>query len=271
MLLVPVDAVEYQALVRLGYRSRLVLLRVQKLQLRLRQLHPQPGFLDRHFHVYGGIGLEPHDKLVSRLPPPNLLLRKQVARNVLQLNPDLALVLVERFTRLDDERDAVPPLVAHVKDAKREGGRLGPRGDGGVVEVGFAARPVCVLPQGHVIGAHGLYASQHLELLVAYIVRRQRARLLHGDEAQQLKQVILYDVAYDAVLIKISAAALRAKRFLEEYLHVGDVIAIPQRREEPVGEPHDHEVLRELFAEVVVDPVELRLGEELGDSCAELL
>ena len=40
-------------------------------------------------------------------------------------------------------------------------------------------------------------------------------------------------------------------------LHVIDVIAIPQRLKNPVGEPLDHDVLDGFFAQKVVHPIDL--------------
>ena len=54
-------------------------------------------------------------------------------------------------------------------------------------------------------------------------------RLFHGHEAQYLQQVVLHDVADDAELVEVAAAALRAERLRERDQNAGDVIAMPLR------------------------------------------
>ena len=51
------------------------------------------------------------------------------------------------------------------------------------------------------------------------------------------------------------------ERFRHGDLHVVDVIAVPQRLENAVGESENENVLNRLFAEVVVDPINLAFGE----------
>ena len=48
----------------------------------------------------------------------------------------------------------------------------------------------------------------------------------------RLHEVVLHDVANDAKLIKVAAAALSAKRLLEGDLNVGDVVQVPGRPQE---------------------------------------
>ena len=48
-----------------------------------------------------------------------------------------------------------------------------------------------------------------------------------------------------------------------------DVAAVPDRLEDPVAEPEDQEVPDRLLAEVVIDPVDLRLAEDLADLAVE--
>ena len=74
-----------------------------------------------------------------------------------------------------------------------------------------------------------LTGSTHRSTLTSRpnVVRGERARLLHGDEAEELEQVVLDDVADDAVLVEVPAPALRAEGLLEDDLDVGDVVAVP--------------------------------------------
>ena len=58
-------------------------------------------------------------------------------------------------------------------------------------------------------------------------------------------------------------AVLEAQRLGHVDLHVVDVVAVPDRLEQPVGEPEGEDVLRRLLAEEVVDPEDLLLVEDL--------
>ena len=56
------------------------------------------------------------------------------------------------------------------------------------------------------------------------------------------------------------AAPLDADRLGHGDLHVVDVIAVPQRLEDAVGEPEHHDVLDRLLAEIMVDAIDLALS-----------
>ena len=51
--------------------------------------------------------------------------------------------------------------------------------------------------------------------------------------------------------------------------HVVDVEPVPDGLEDPVGEAKDHQVLDGLLAQIVVDPVDLLLAEDLADLAVE--
>ena len=81
----------------------------------------------------------------------------------------------------------------------------------------------------------------------------------------QLEAVVLHDVAQGAGLVVELAAALDADRLGHGDLDRVDVAPVPDRLEQPVPEAEDRQVLNRLLAEVVVDPIDLVLGEHLGD------
>ena len=113
--------------------------------------------------------------------------------------------------------------------------------------------------------------AQHLDLLVAQRVRLERDRRLHRDEAEQLEQVVLQDVARRAGLLVERAAVLDADRLGHGDLDVVDVAAVPERLEDAVAEAEDQQVADGLLAQVVVDAVDLRLVEDLADLAVEPL
>ena len=113
--------------------------------------------------------------------------------------------------------------------------------------------------------------AQHLDLLVAQRVRLERGRRLHADEADELEEVVLQDVARRAGLLVERAAVLDAHRLGHGDLDVVHVAAVPERLEEAVPEAEDHQVADGLLAQVMVDAVDLRLAEDLADLAVELL
>ena len=94
--------------------------------------------------------------------------------------------------------------------------------------------------------------------------------LLHGGEAEDLQEVVLHHVADDPELVEVSAAALRPERLLEGDGDAGDVVAVPGGAEDHIAEAETDQVLDHLLAQVVVDPVQLVLREELLQVVAEV-
>ena len=92
------------------------------------------------------------------------------------------------------------------------------------------------------------HVAQHLGLLVANRLGVRRRRRLHRQVADDLQQVVLDDVANDAGLVVELAAALDAEALGHRDLHVLDVVPIPDRLEERVGEAEIEDVLHRLFA-----------------------
>ena len=62
-------------------------------------------------------------------------------------------------------------------------------------------------------------------------------------------------------LLVVRAATLDADLLGHGDLHVVDVLPVPQRLEDAVGEAEDEQVLDRLLAEVVVDAIDLLLDE----------
>ena len=90
-------------------------------------------------------------------------------------------------------------------------------------------------------------------------------RGFHGDEADHLEQVVLDHVADRSRLVVEGAAARDVERLGHRDLDARNVIAIPERLHERVGEAEVEQVLDRLLAEVMVDPEDRRLGEHAVD------
>src|SRR5882724_10920955 len=61
-----------------------------------------------------------------------------------------------------------------------------------------------------------------------------------------------------------AATVLDADGFGRGDLHVVNVVAIPERLDDVVGKAEDHDVLHGLFAEIVIDAVDLLLSDSTG-------
>ena len=109
----------------------------------------------------------------------------------------------------------------------------------------------------------------HLQLFAAHALRFKARRRLHGHEAQQLHHVVLHHVAQRAGLLVERPAAFHAQRLRRRDLHVVDVVAIPDRLEDAVGEAEHQNVLHRLFAQVVIDAEDLALVEDGVDLVVE--
>ena len=86
---------------------------------------------------------------------------------------------------------------------------------------------------------------------------------LHRHEREHLKDVVLNHVAHNARRFVVAAASFDADRLGVGQLHVIYVLAIPQRLEDAVGEAKDEQVLDSLFAEIMVDAINLLLVQIL--------
>ena len=81
----------------------------------------------------------------------------------------------------------------------------------------------------------------------------------------------LEHVAQHAGRIVVARPMADGERFGGGDLDMLDVIAVPDRLEDRIGEPQDQDVLHRFLAQVVIDPVDLALGENLVNLAVELL
>ena len=77
--------------------------------------------------------------------------------------------------------------------------------------------------------------------------------------------MVLDHVADGARLIIIAGSTFHTQRFASGNLHVVDIARVPQLLEDRVRKAHNHNVLRGLFAEVVIDPKGVLLRKRLFD------
>ena len=72
--------------------------------------------------------------------------------------------------------------------------------------------------------------------------------------------MVRHHVAQRAGRVVEPSPPLDRDRLCHGDLHVVDVVAVPDRLEQAVGEPHDHDVLDRLLAQIVVHAEDLVLA-----------
>src|SRR5579863_1883467 len=141
------------------------------------------------------------------------------------------------------------------------------------VEAGLAVGAFGILAtygaHEHVLLAQRLHGAQHFGLLIAHGVRVKRNRRLHGDQADELKNVIRNHVAQRAGLIIVTAAILDAYGFRNGYLHMVNVAAVPDRLENSFAKAEGQDILHGLFAEVMINAINLIFFENVLDFAVE--
>src|SRR5665213_622286 len=95
-----------------------------------------------------------------------------------------------------------------------------------------------------------------------YMFAVQHGRFVHGDNAQDLQQVALDEVAQSAKRFIKSLAAFNADFFLGANLDAGNMFPAPQRLENRVAKTESQDVLDSLFGHVVVDAENLFFLED---------
>mmetsp|Transcript_32334 Transcript_32334/g.70578 ORF Transcript_32334/g.70578 Transcript_32334/m.70578 type:complete len:376 (-) Transcript_32334:225-1352(-) len=272
--LVAVHHVQQQPLVRV--RQVLVVPGlVGEVELGVVEAQAEAGHLVVDFEEDGLVRLNADHQLVRQHLRVHPALAVQLAGHVAELHADLRHALVERLARLHHERHPVPPGVVDEEGERGEGGAEGAGGHRRIVQVGgeglAAGGAGLVLPHHQVVQRGHPHGPQHLHLLVADVLGVEANRGLHREQCQHLQQMVLHNVADDAVLVEVTPPALGAKGLGEGDLHVADVLARPEGLEQQVGEPQHRQVVDQLLPQVVVDPVDLILSQHLEKVLGELL
>jgi len=83
--------------------------------------------------------------------------------------------------------------------------------------------------------------------------------------------MVLHHVAGRAGFLEVLAATLHTDRLGHGDLHVVEVLLVPERFEDGVGEPEDQEILDRLFSEIVVDAIDILLAEDFVDGAVQRL
>src|SRR6185436_10138786 len=108
-------------------------------------------------------------------------------------------------------------------------------------------------------------------LFIPHRVRLKYRGRLHRHEGNELEQVVREHVPKRARLVIISGPVLDADVLRYGNLYMVDVPPVPGRLEDRVGKPEEQNILDRLFAEIMVDPVDLSLPKRLQQLLVERL
>ncbi len=133
---------------------------------------------------------------------------------------------------------------------------------------------------GDILRAHGIAERflgrddadgvERARLFRTHAVGVEPRRRLHGDERQQLKEMVRHHVAQRAGRVVEGAAPADGDGLGDGDLHMVDMLALPDRLEQAVGETQHQNVLHRLLAEIMVDAENLVLVEHLAQFGIEL-
>ena len=126
------------------------------------------------------------------------------------------------------------------------------------------------LPSDQIVGLQRSNRLQHLHLLVTNVLAIRAHRGLHRKIAKDLEEMVLNDVSNGAGLVVKSTAPLHPEFLCHGDLHALDVVSIPERLHERVGEPESHDVVHRPLGEIVVDSKDRGLGESRVQNAIEL-
>src|SRR5713226_2246625 len=216
------------------------------------------------------IGLDIQDEAVGL----NLFFAEDDVRSAAELDHDLRGALSETLAGTKIKGDACPAPVVDQQFASDKG-----FGFGSGIHVGlFAVAGHRLITQfsGRVLSAnHGLRhhfqiegadGLQNLQFFIADGGGIKRGGRLNRNQRGELENVALNHVAEGAGGFIKTAAALDTERFRCGDLHVINVIAIPKRLEDAVAKAQYEKVLHRVFAEVVIDAVDLLLIENVENN-----
>mmetsp|Transcript_63304 Transcript_63304/g.185051 ORF Transcript_63304/g.185051 Transcript_63304/m.185051 type:complete len:234 (+) Transcript_63304:447-1148(+) len=210
--------------------------------------------------------LDPDDQFILRLVP-----EETVRRSLLELQPDDGVLGLQSLASLHDEGHTGPALVVEVEHdhckgcaSRRVAILLVELADVGIILV-------AIILANHTIPCNdGPNLLEDLDLLVPHVLRLQAGRRFHGNQGQDLHQVVLHDVSDDAIAIKVTSTTLYANGLLERDANIGNVVLMKKMAQLPIRKSKRQQVQHQSLGEVVVDAKSLALRKMLGQAIRKL-
>lgn len=142
------------------------------------------------------------------------------------MNTHFGLALIKSFTGFENKGHAVPTRRIHVQANARKGWRVGI-----LVFNRWIVRIALVLSKHNVLEFNRRHCIQDGHLGVTNVLSGSRAFergwSLHGQEGENLQEMVLENVSNDTKLVKVSASALRSKGLFKGKQDALNVLAIP--------------------------------------------
>ena len=250
--LVALRGVADEALVRRALGPALV----ARVELHALADHRLPGLLGAAAERDGHVGREAEPEVVR---VGWLGLAEDRLGRALHLDEDLGRGHRQALAGPQVERHAAPAPGVDAQAQRRERLHRGRGSD-------TLHRPVAAVLAAHDVArrdrADGV---EHLELLVADRFRRGPRWRLHGEEAHDLEEVVLDDIADRPRPVVERPARRHIERLGHVHLDTRDVITVPEGLQERVREPEVEEILDRLLAQVMVDAEDRGLREDPVD------
>ena len=230
------------------------------------QFRPRMFRLNRQRHPFFGLHVE-NQHVLRQVFRRNR--GEHRMRHALERDDDFADFAAQTLAGAQIKRDALPAPIfnRNLRGHKRLGLRirrnarlLAIADDIAAVDAACAVLPAHN-PARQVFKRKWLDGAQHFDLFVAHAVGVERGRRFHRHEREHLQHVILKHVAQLPGLLVISGAMLHAERLRHRDLHVVNILPIPNRLENRVRKAEHQNILHRHFAEIVVNPINLRLSQ----------
>mmetsp|Transcript_25097 Transcript_25097/g.68195 ORF Transcript_25097/g.68195 Transcript_25097/m.68195 type:complete len:241 (-) Transcript_25097:1048-1770(-) len=219
--LIAVHHIQQEALIRI-WQLLGVCVVVHQVQLGGIQAHAQARDLVVDLEVDGLPRLNADHKLVGgHVDVGAHFVLENVAGHMPELHTDLSAARVQRLASLEQEWHTIPACIVDVQRNGSKGGAQGALGHCCIIQVArqisttgtASARPAAVLAQCDILQRHLRHRLQDLDLLITDGLSIQGHRWLHGEQCHNLEQVVLHDIADDAVPVEVASAAFSAKVF----------------------------------------------------------
>mmetsp|Transcript_772 Transcript_772/g.2009 ORF Transcript_772/g.2009 Transcript_772/m.2009 type:complete len:338 (-) Transcript_772:553-1566(-) len=245
---------------------------VVQIKFSLGGMHFKTRALYTHFHIDGFVRLHAHDKFIASR------ILNDFSRDLRELNPNLHFALIERLSTLENEWNPIPPLVVNVENRHGKGWRHRIFGYRFVVLVpveriasGVGFRALHVLPKHDIVHCYHLGGLEDLYFHVPNVLRACPNGLVHRNQTENLGQMILHDIPYNSIVIKIPATTHCPEGLFLGNGNAGDGAACPAVLEKSIAKAQGKEILYHFLSQVVVYTIQLIFSENLLQLLRQLI
>ena len=179
----------------------------------------------------------------------NAVMGKNIMRPVFESDDDFRCTNAHPFACAQIKRHACPAPVINQQFQRN---------------IGFSCRFLAqlgrifaILAKDKIVRINRTHGVQHAQFFIAYLVGIEPGRGFHRNKTKQLQQMVLQHIAYRPVFIIISGAIADTNCFSHCDLHMINIAIVPQRFKNHIGKPQRHQILHGLFAQIMIDTIDL--------------